>query len=279
MGLKRDVLLSRVLGRSVIDPLTRPGNAEVGLSRLFGGRLGPGAAEAPLACHLTVMAFTNRSGSHLLAEYMLQTGRFRGLGEWLNLPVVTEFAKTSGSSTLPEYLRWLAAHLGAGPDSDLGIKASAEQLSMLVRHGLLGMFAGVRIVHMRRQDLVRQAVSFHIASHTERWTSRHPSSLDPADVPFDARQIDALIQSIQKQNAQTEVLLALLDHPKATVTYEDLTDTPGPVVRRLGRTLGVDLQAWKPVAPRLKKQSDAHNLAMVDEFLRLSRQRLLRSDL
>jgi trehalose 2-sulfotransferase len=223
-----------------------------------------------------VMAFTNRSGSHLLAEYMLQTGRFRGLGEWLNLPVVTEFAKTSASSSLPEYLRWLAAHLGAGPDSDLGINASAEQLSMLVRHGLLGMFAGVRIVHMRRQDLIGQAVSFHIANQTQRWTSRHPSSIDSQDVPFDARQIDAFIQSIQKQNAQIEVQLALLDCPKATVTYEDLTDTPGPVLRRLGRNLGVDLQEWRPVVPRLEKQSDTRNLAMVEEFQRLSRQRLRR---
>lgn len=228
-----------------------------------------------LDCPLTVMAFTNRCGSNLLADYLLQTGRFGGFGEALNLPVAQAFRDRQGTRSLPGYLGALAETHLCNRERSLGVKASADQLAMLIRHGIPRMFAGFRVVHIWRQDLVGQAVSFAIADQTKSWTSRQePTGRSDGRIAVAPAQIEQMIQAIQQQNNRIAAILATLGIGGPTVSYEELTANPAQAMRRVCTMLGVELGAWEPRAPRIEKQADALNERLVAEYRALARARL-----
>lgn len=259
--------------RSLLDDLAEVGSHEKQISALFGGRLA--AQGKPLDCRLTVIAFTNRSGSNLLADYLVQTGRFGGFGEVLNPPVVQAFAEREGVTSLPDYLAALAGRQRCGPQKDLGVKASAEQLAMLVRHGIPAMFAGFRVIHIWRQDLLGQAVSFEIAGQTNRWTTRQKAaSREVDDIAFDPVRLEQMMRAIQSYNARIAATLSVLGIASASLTYEDLTAAPGPGIRRVCAALNIDLGDWRPKTPKIEKQASALNDRLVAEYRALAARKL-----
>lgn len=259
--------------RNLLDDLAQPGSHEADISAIFGGRMAPDGQRSN--CRLTVMAFTNRCGSNLLADYLVQTGRFGGFGEAFNPPVVKTFSEREDVHSLPDYLLALAQRQNCGPDKDLGVKASAEQLAMLLRHGIPGMFAGFRVIHIWRQDLLGQAVSFEIASHTNRWTTRQRApSKSVKDIAFDPVRIDQMMRAIQMHNNRIAATVSVLGLEGVSLSYEELTAAPGASVRRICTALSVDLADWKPRTPKIEKQADALNDRLVSQYRAIAQARL-----
>lgn len=266
--------LAAPAGRGFLDELTAKGDHEVEISTLFQGRMSPNDGKR-LDCGLTVMGFTNRCGSNLLADYLVQTGRFGGFGESLNPPVVASFSARSGADSLPAYLETLAENLNCGPSRDLGVKASADQLAMLIRHGIPGMFTRFRLVHVWRQDLLEQAVSFAIANRTKRWTNRQQAAVqDVAEMELDPVQIERMMRAIQQSNNRIAAMVSVLGIRHASLSYEELTAAPGQAVRRICTALGEGLGDWRPRAPKIEKQADALNARLVAEYRQLARKNL-----
>lgn len=266
--------LAAPVRRNLLDDLAQPGSHEAETSAMFGGRMAAGEQRSD--CRLTVMAFTNRCGSNLLADYLVQTGRFGGFGEALNPPVVKAFAEREAVRSLPDYLLALAERQNCGPDKDLGVKASADQLAMLLRHGLPNMFAGFRVIHIWRQDLLGQAVSFEIASHTNRWTTRQKAASKAVDdIAFDPVRIDQMMRAIQAHNSRIAATISVLGIESMSLSYEELTAAPGASVRRICAGLSFDLAGWKPRAPKIEKQADALNDRLVSQYRAIAQARLL----
>ncbi|MBF9059742.1 hypothetical protein HKCCSP123_11165 [Rhodobacterales bacterium HKCCSP123] len=224
---------------------------------------------APVIPHpLVVIAFTNRSGSNYLAELMRSTGQVTGLGEALNAETVAQRCDDWGVPTFPGYFEALARRHGV----PFGVKASWDQLLMLLRCRIHEMHQGLRVVHIRRRDTVGQAISREIAWQTGKWTSLTPvkAEITPR---YDAARITRQIAAIQREEALFPLIFEAFDLKVTDVAYEDLVHRPMVMVRRVMEEIGHPCPDWRPAPARIGKQADATN----DAFRAAYRQVLARA--
>ena len=204
---------------------------------------------------LYILAFTNRSGSNLLADYLRQTRKFRGFGEGLNWDEIRASFGRSPVESFPDYIEQLAGP--PGTHKTWGIKASWSQIILLKRANILSMFSGVRIIHSIRQDLLGQAVSHWIAYQTNQWTSNQKVS---GIVPeFSVDRIEQILMDIVRSNSYIDLLSRALDIPRYVVVYEELQDDPEGEIKRLAQAFGVDLHGWTSAEPRISRQRNNVN--------------------
>ncbi|WP_229583523.1 Stf0 family sulfotransferase [Paracoccus sp. S-4012] len=223
------------------------------------------AAEPRFKKPLVILAFTNRSGSNLLADYLRQSGRFRGFGEGLNADEIERNLAANPDTTFPDYI----ARVAGAPEEPgyWGIKASWAQIALLKRANILSMFSRVLMVHTVRRDLLGQAVSHWIAHQTNEWTSAHKrTGIEPR---FDIGGIEGILMDIVRSNAAIDMISQVLGIQRHVVVYEQLQDDPAREVRRLAAELDVDLGDWMPHAPRIARQRNETN----ERFSALCRQR------
>jgi LPS sulfotransferase NodH len=218
-----------------------------------------------------VICFTNRSGSNLLAELISTNADFGRAGEYLNADGVLKLAARKKFKTLQRYLQWLH-EARASKAGILGIKLAYQQLFFLARTGLMpGAFGDVRFVHIRRRDVLKQAVSLIIATQTKSWTSGQASQLDEASVNCDETRIARVIDRIHEANAKFRCFFDVYGIRPVEVIYEDLTAnleaTGGRVIRELGFA-GVGEGGVSAAALTLAKQSKELNEKFVSRFLR-----------
>ena len=214
---------------------------------------------------LVVLACTNRCGSNLMADYLRQTGIFAGLNEFLNADTMANQVGKNGCTSLPDYISHLVFKVTPKQDRLFGVKASWDQLAMLLRARIPSMFPGIRVVHVWRQDLVGQAVSLLIASQTNKWTSLQQATTDQ-EPHFDSHRIDKIMQSIRSGNDQLAMIASALSLCTASVCYEDLLEDPLAALQRVARRFDLDLGDWVPGRPAIAKQADALNEQFVRRF-------------
>ncbi|MEC3862681.1 Stf0 family sulfotransferase [Mesobacterium sp. TK19101] len=246
--------------KGLSETLATPGPHETALTRLFGAegmrRRSDGLCfQTPLV----VIAFTNRSGSNLLADYVRQ-GKVAGpAGEFLNHDFVTKHAREQGITRLPDYMLYLQTRF-AGPAGALAIKASWDQLAMLHRTGLTGMFPEVRVLHMLRQDVLAQAVSYVIALHTKQWTSKHAVEQD--EVPFKPDLIEHVAADFHQANLLIRLICDATGMRRWALAYEQMCHDPATHVGNVLVPAGLAPKDWAPDVPRISKQAGPRNAEM-----------------
>ena len=123
---------------------------------------------------------------------MRSTGRVAGLGEALNAEAVATRCEKWGVTNFPGYFQTLAERNKV----PFGVKASWDQLLMLLRWRIPQMHSGLKVIHIYRRDVVGQAISRDIAWQTGKWTSLTP--VEEAVTPsYDMRRISEQVASIQ----------------------------------------------------------------------------------
>ncbi|WP_045388311.1 Stf0 family sulfotransferase [Falsirhodobacter sp. alg1] len=257
----------------IVKFLSQGGVHEKEIRRHFRGRV-QYEGTGPVFDHpLYLMAFSNRSGSNLLAEYLRTTPLFSGFHEQLNHTTVCKQAERWGAETFPDLIRLGTEHLNEGRFMH-GYKASWDQIVMLHRFNIPAMYTGVRVIHITRDDLLGQAISYHIASQTKRWTSvQKGEEIDPV---YDTRQIAHLITSSQMSANAIQTLCSVFDIPRLHVTYEEVTRRPRRVVMRIGKFADADLTDWSPGKPKIQRQADRLNDIFRTRFIEDTKQALLR---
>lgn len=209
---------------------------------------------------LIVLAFTNRSGSNLLADYLRQTNCVAGLGEYLNRETVTKKSRELNVTNLPDYIGYLVQKLSRD-DQQFGVKASAEQLRFLSQWRILRMFPSVCVVHIHRDDLLAQAVSHWIARQTGQWTSLHAKRSDK--VTFDGARMVAIAKDIALADQAIRMHCTFEGLRYVSVSYEEVQADPVVAVNRIAAAAGFDTSGWEPVQPRISKQSDGRNTELL----------------
>lgn len=247
--------------QSLLDVLGNPGIHERSIADLFSGRVSFSGEGPVFPKPLRIMAFTNRCGSNLLADYLRQTGKIGGFHESLNHDTVDTAAERHGIENFPDYVSYLFESMAV--DGNFGVKASWDQIAMLGRWKILSMFPGATIIHMRRADVISQAISHCIAHQTKRWTSAQ-KGIDKKPV-YSFAQIEKIVESINFSNSVIPIVARVMGLPLTGVLYEGLTRNAEAVVTNLGKSLSLDLAEWTPKQPKISRQSDAVN----SEFLRL----------
>ena len=172
---------------------------------------------------LCLLAFTNRCGSNLLAEYLEATGLFCGFQESLNSDVVSHISELRSIQSFPDYIEQVTRNQHK-PDKSFFIKSSWDQFLMLREWGILQMFSGLKIVYIERLNYINQAISYVIASQTKQWTVFHDKEKD--EVHYDRKTIDGVIAANSKANCIFRYLFELLNLDYAHVAYEELVQDP-----------------------------------------------------
>lgn len=259
---------------SFVSSLSQTGVHETAIRKLFKGAVqydGPPIYPHPLYC----IGFFNRSGSNLLASYLRNTPFFSGFHEHLNLDEVSLYAEKLQAATFPELIQGMTAHFGNGKFVH-GFKASVDQLMMLERFGIPRMYeGGMRIIHITRDDLVGQAVSYQIAIQTKQWTSRMTRVMPDSKVDFDANQLSQMIDSIQESANGIAMFAQIFNYPRLHLTYEDLLAKPEQILKKVARFAGQRNANWPLKEPELAQQASDVNARFHALYMEHLRGRIL----
>jgi LPS sulfotransferase NodH len=116
-------------------------------------------------------------------------------------------------------------------------------------------FGGSQFVHLWREDIVAQAVSWARAEQTSFWQDGD-TALPGHESRFDFEQIHALVQTIAAHNAAWRDWFDAFDVQPHPVRYEDLVADPAGVTRGILDFLGLHLPADRVIVPGTRRQAD-----------------------
>lgn len=138
---------------------------------------------------------------------------------------------------------------------------------------LTRVFGRTRLVFVRRDDVVAQAVSWLRAEQTNRWyvggngeisgqggVAREPS--------FDAGRIDELIGMIERDNAAWEEWFASAGMRPYVVRYEELRGDMAGVTRDIVAFLQLEMPAGQAIVARHRRQADELNDQWIARYRR-----------
>lgn len=213
---------------------------------------------------LIVLAFTNRSGSNLLADFLCQTSLVAGLGEYLNHETVVNKSISNKISSFPDYFLHLGLRVSRKGQS-FGVKASAEQLKFITDWRLNRMFTRTLIVHIHRDDIYNQAISHWIAGQTGQWTSLQKKK-ESAGVIFDGPKILNIVNDIIIDNNSIHLHCMRERLNYISISYQEVISDPKAVVLRIFQAAELDIGDWTPSEPKISKQSSIINERMLQDL-------------
>lgn len=191
----------------------------------FQGRTGLVRSSAKEGTFLTVLCFTNRCGSTYLSSLLSSVGLagppLDRNYEFLNIDKVACICESNGIGSLSEYVDFLISAYSSSSNSLL-LKASAGQLSLLLRSGVLDAFRGrVEFILLYRSNVIAQAVSHSIAHQTDVWTSMH-SGRDGSRLTLDVNRIRGIIVDVSTNNSIFSILFSAFRIRPKRIEYEAL---------------------------------------------------------
>ncbi|WJS85329.1 Stf0 family sulfotransferase [Paracoccus sp. TOH] len=210
---------------------------------------------------------TARSGSSLLSIAMEAYGfRFR---EYLNagdlLKKVVVDAAIKYTSELAQPFEQFATQ-----DGRMSIKMPPLGLVFLF---MMGEFPKNldqwRFVYLRRENLVRQAISGAVARKTGQWTHVMAARAEVSDDDYSFDEILRILNSANQENRMIERFIGLLGLPVYNVVYEEFVKNQKPVLAEIAAFFGCDLNDYPEAAqhePWIERQSTDLNARWEDRF-------------
>lgn len=237
--------------------LATQGVHEQKLRQFFGDKFAFTESEPVINGPLVCLGFTNRSGSNLLGGYLRAQPGLLGFHEQLNYEPVLKQSELHKVDAFPDYIAGLGH---ARPKANYGLKASVEQLMMLRRANIHAMYGeGMKVVQIRREDLIGQAISHHIALQTKAWTSRTATDVQEDQIIFDAKKIGAIAKSIRHSEFLMDLFVETYEVPRIQINYDDLTNMPRVSLNKIAKFLGKNPSKTNLPKPVLNRQSGALN--------------------
>ena len=122
-------------------------------------------------------------------------------------------------------------------------------------------FGPLTFVHVRREDIAAQAVSWCRAEQTGYWQQGDVAAREPQQ---DIAQTRLLMETIRKHNAAWQAWFDAQGVEPHRVTYEQLVGDRRLVIQGIAAKLSVELPSnWRPQSPH-RKQADELNRAWAD---------------
>lgn len=248
---------------NLLKGIAKPGVHEADLEKFFRGKMQFSESTPEFDRPLLIMAFTNRSGSNLACDYARQCNRIGGAGEYLNRDIVKNASENLDS--FPDYIRHLDATL-APKGEVLALKASWDQLAMLLRNGIPGMYRETFVLHCLRNDTLAQAVSYAIALRSGKWESRQQGgTVDASDIPL--KDIERHMTKFHRANLLIRLLCDAHGLRRWEIGYERLCVDNGAHLGLVLRTIKIAPPGWVPGKPVLERQSGTLNQTLVENYL------------
>lgn len=129
-------------------------------------------------------------------------------------------------------------------------------------------FGRMRFVYLRRENVVRQAVSWLRAEQTNVWHKTiNLNEQEPAEEPhFDLFQLDELIHKIEAHNTAWQAWFAKFGIQPYSITYEQLDGDPLGVARSLLDFLGLEIPPGRKLLIENKRLADEISSQWVERY-------------
>jgi LPS sulfotransferase NodH len=161
---------------------------------------------------------------------------------------------TTANGVFGAKIMW--AHL-----QDLGRRLGTDDL-----HGLIDrLFDGPRLIRVRREDTVRQAVSLWRAMQTQSWRAENETACGEPRYSFAA--LRHLVELLEAHDAAWERFLGGSTGPVLALTYEEIAADPASAVRRTLVHIGGEA-AQVGALPAMRRQADERSDAWAERYAR-----------
>jgi LPS sulfotransferase NodH len=213
------------------------------------------------------ICFTNRSGSNYLAELLASTQKLPAAGELFNWPYVVKQSENHGFGSFEEFCGHLIRTRSV--NGVFASKVGWSQLYFLTRMRLIPeLFATPRFIHIRRRDVLAQAISYVIAEQTGQWKSDSaPKWFAQSEPVYDADAIAGRIKSFAVANALFEEFFASFRFPLYQVVYEDFVRDELGTIRAITDWLGLGAVDVDREQTRLEAQRSTVNQEWRERFI------------
>jgi trehalose 2-sulfotransferase len=188
-----------------------------------------------------------RCGSTYLARLLASTGIMGNPREYFGGRDAVRSANRDPEAHLSGWIRKTAT-----PNGIYGLKIFAEQFDLVEGCGWATRLPGLRFVHIRRLDLLGQAVSLVRARQTLAFESLHPVRHEPV---YSRRHIASTLNRIAHNQARWACWFARNGLDPLHLTYEEIAERPAGTVQRIHRHLGLSGPV-KPGRVALEVQRD-----------------------
>jgi trehalose 2-sulfotransferase len=225
-----------------------------------------------------VLCGTPRTGSTLLCSLLCSTGILGRPESYFREPDevawATRFVLATEGGRVRDYRAFVNSALSAGTSENgvFGARimwGSLERMieglgrvpwkrDLLILEEALGPLT---FVHLQREDIAAQAVSWCRAEQTGYWQQGDAVTQEPYQ---DTAQTRLLMETIREHNAAWRAWFDAQGVEPHTVTYEQLVSNRRCVVQSIAAELSVELPSdWRPQSPH-RKQADGLNRAWAD---------------
>ena len=213
---------------------------------------------------------TPRTGSSLLLGLLDSTGVAGHPESYFRAPDEQSWADRwqLGDYDYPGFVR-AARRAGTTGNGVFGAKLMwgtlTEVIAKLDPVTLEQAFGRTRFVHLWREDVVAQAVSWARAEQTSFWYVGDVNG-NGHEPHYSATQIGELVTTIGEHNAGWRQWFASAGVVPHRVRYEDLVADMAGVTRGILDFLGLELPAGREITARHQRQSDALSLEWIARY-------------
>jgi LPS sulfotransferase NodH len=213
--------------------------------------------------NLTIVGFTNRSGSTVVCSALSRLGLAGSPNkylnyEFLNSDAVSDATNVGGIDSFLGYLQDCVARYSSSRNC-FTMKASIQQLNFLLESGVLRKFRTMpKFIWVRRRNVLAQAISLSTAVQDGMWTSLHDRSGLPSR--FDEESVLLMARSIYEANAWFEMFFDYHGICPLIVWYEDFAENETRLLADLAQFFALVAYDLAPSALPVAKQSTSQKV-------------------
>jgi LPS sulfotransferase NodH len=232
-----------------------------------------------------LIATLPRSGSWLLSDGLAATGLVGQPAEFFRPDYLPRYRKAWGlapGAAIEDYVR-AALDRTASTDGVFTAKLHWYQFAWLIAQvdiavpgrppstdSIADLFPGLRFVYLTRNDRCRQAMSYYIATQSQRWFEQDPTAprlTDDPDWQPDMQQVRFLDDAVTRHETAWETVLGVTECPVHQLSYEDLAEDRQSCLVEVLTFLEVEnaVDVALP-APNIVRQSDASSDVWVERY-------------
>ena len=207
-----------------------------------------------------------RSGSTLLGRMLTATNMVGNPQEYFSRNMLVQQREKLRKPALSALqLLSLMEPLHTSPNGVFGLKMHYQQFLSAYQTDFVDdamrrfLRAQHHLIWIRRQDRLRQAVSYAIAIKSNVWSTAQPATAPAPVIPLDLPHLLECLRDVCLNDLAWENLIQTEKLTAHAVWYEDLVTNYEAVSRAALRHLNLDQQIAKIPPQPIARQSDARN--------------------
>lgn len=176
-----------------------------------------------------------RAGSNWLCQLIRDSGALGAPGEYFQDDQLRSSSKYSKNAADLVWQRALG--LGRSTNGICAIKIFPDQLKYWPSANFVSFLSRCKLVHLRRKDVLDQAISWSIGFQTGGWASFMNTRGRTAK--YDAQLIEQRLATIVADNLAWDLAAERWDNQTITLYYEDILEEPLEALNRIAGLMAV----------------------------------------